>query len=534
MSNEKMVQELNRLVRARCPIIAIQTSETERVVDAIIDMVVYEAARSGDAHEKLFSWTVSRGLFRILTQAEKVDGAQLHPGDSVKVQDPAVEPHVEAFEILQHIVDNDQSGIYILKDLHPFLQAPEVLRSLRDVAEALIKQYKTVILLSPHLDIPGDARKDVKVIDWPLPQTAELAEQVEAFIEHQRVTNRLNGGQARLVRALQGLTTNEADQVLAQSVITYGQLDERAIDFVIQAKADIIKESGALEFYPAQVGQEDVGGLDNLKRWLIAAGLANTQDAQAFGMKPARGVLTVGVPGCGKSLTAKMVSSLWNVPLLRLDIGALFGGLVGQSEQQTRDALKIARAVAPCVLWIDEIEKALGSQGGEQDGGTSARVLGSILTWMEENTGSGVFIFATANDISKLRPELIRRFSEKFFVDLPVTAERATILTIHLQKAKRNPDDFDIQAIAEAMQDFTGAEIEETVQQALWRAFPEHRDINTDDLLVVAAETVPLATTMAEQINAMRSWATRAKNASSAQRESQHQVVREMQRALKM
>jgi len=527
------VQELNRLVRARCPIIAINSAESTRVMDSIIDMIVLEAARTNKEHKQLFVWTVSQGLFRVLTRAEKIDGAQCFTGDSVLVTEPNVEPNVEAFLALQNIATQAPDGIYVLKDAHPYLNAPEVLRSLRDCAESLIKQKKTVILLSPHVAVPQDARKDVKVIDWPLPDNTELEAQIDTFIDQQGVSDRLNGGRAQLVRALQGLTANEADQVLAQAVITNGQLDERAIAYCIQAKAEIIGESGALEFFPAQVGLEDVGGLDNLKRWLQAAGLANTQDAQAYGMKPARGVLTVGVPGCGKSLTAKMVSSLWNVPLLRLDVGALFGGLVGQSEEQTRDALKIARAVAPCILWIDEIEKALGSGGGEQDGGTSSRVLGSILTWMEENTGSGVFVFATANDIGKLRPELIRRFSEKFFVDLPTADERATILNIHLHKAKRDPADFDVDAVAEAMVDFTGAEVEETVQQALWRAFPEHRDIDTDDLLTVAAETVPLVTTMREQIEAMRQWATRAKSASSAQR-VQKQVVRESRRALEM
>jgi len=517
MNSKQTQAKLYRMIRARQPVIAVQSYETARVLDSIIGIIDADAERTGDRKE-LFVWSVTQGLRRMGTKA-----GELYDMDAPK-NPPALRAEDEAEALPMLIVEEfgdaeDEPAlncIFVIKDMHPFLGNPLVARGIRDLAEVLTGRRQTVIMVSPSFSLPGDLRKDVAMIDWPLPDAEELDAHIDDFLFRVQRESALNGDKASLVQALQGLSKQEADAVLASAVIEHGELDARAIKFCLEQKAGIIRESGALEYYPADVSKGDVGGLDMLKQWLDSAGLSNSPQAREFGIEPARGTLVVGVPGCGKSLTAKMVSAMWNQPLLRLDVGALFGSLVGESEEQARNALKIASAVAPCILWIDEIEKALGSGGGESDGGTSKRVLGTILTWMEEQ-GNGVFIFATANDITSLRPELVRRFSEVFFVDLPGEAEREEIISIHLMKVNRKPDDFDLSAVVKATNDFTGAELEKVVQSALWVAFKEGHEVNTDDLLQAAGDTVPLSVTMADGIKAMRTWSTKAKPASSKQ-----------------
>lgn len=509
MQEHPATAKIARLIRARYPIVAVQSHEENRVGEHILAIAQAQS-------KTLYTWTVSQGI------------QQVHPEPEAQMDGGATMDPVAA---LQYVLGNGTptdeepngpAAIYLFKDMHPFVSGERadhvVIRALRDVAAALIKRHQTVILLSPQIQISGDLEKDVVVVDFPLPTPVELAEQVENFIANlpERVDCRLNGGSRDVIRALQGLTAVEADAVLAQAVIALGHLDIDAIPFILEAKAEIIRQSGALEYYPEQTTYSDIGGLDLLKAWCRESEIAFTDEAQAYGVEPDRGMLIVGVPGCGKSLTAKAVAG-GTRPLLRLDVGALFGSLVGQSEAQTRSALKIAEAVAPCILWIDEIEKALGSSGGEMDGGTSVRVLGTILTWMEE-TKAPVFIVATANDIDSLRPELIRRFSEVFFVDLPNSDERAEILAIHLNKRKRNPENFDLGRVVKATQTFTGSELEKIVQGALRRAFANGKqEITDDDLVTVAEAMVPLATTMSAGIAQMREWATRARPASSRQ-----------------
>ena len=502
------IDKITRLIKARYPIVAVVSHEEGRVCEALRGIA--------DAQDKaLYEWTISAGM----RQITPIEGANDALADPVAV--------------LQWIVaqDGGDPAIFILKDLHPFTENPVVLRNLRDCARALISRRQTIVLLSPAFTVPPDAEKDVAVVDFPLPTADEIARQVEVFIENlpAGVDCELNGGREAVIRALQGLTAIEADAVLAQAVVALRHLDTDAIPFILEQKAEIIRKSGALEYYPEQASYADIGGLDLLKAWARESEGAFTAEAAEYGIEAPRGVLIVGVPGCGKSLTAKAIAG-GTRPLLRLDVGALFGSLVGQSEAQTRNALKVAEAVAPCVVWVDEIEKALGGVGSELDGGTSVRVLGTILTWMQE-TKAPVFLCATANDAGSLRPELVRRFSEVFFVDLPNEQERIDILSIHLSKRGRNPSGFALGAVAQATAEFTGSELEKVVQGALRRAFADlpapacaggqaggKREVTTDDLLAVTAEMVPLATTMATGIAAMREWAARARPASSKQR----------------
>lgn len=501
------VERIDRLVRARCPLIILRSPEEARVERYLLVDVAH-----GERPRTPYVWTISGGL-------QKVDGA-----DRCVVAEDTADP----LAALRWVLGNAPSGrdpkasLYVFKDLHPWAQRaspqydPVIVRALRDAAQALIERHQTLVLLSPAFDVPADLEADVTVVDFPLPAPAELREQVEVFAE--RLPHRTPVDPECLpliVRALRGLPAAEAEQCLAQAVVQNRGLDRRAVPLILGEKAQIIRKSGALEYYPEQASYADIGGLDLLKAWCRQAEAAFSAEAAEYGIEPPRGVLLVGVPGCGKSLTAKAIAG-GTRPLLRLDVGALFTAELGGSESRMRQALQVAEAVEG-VLWIDEIEKALGSGGGELDGGTAQRVLGGLLTWMQE-TRAAVLIVATANDIRALRPELVRRFGEVFFIDLPTEDERREIFAIHLAKRRRDPGAFDLDAAAAQTQDFAGSEIERVVAGALRRAFAGGgRQVTTEDLMAVARETVPLATTMAEPLAHMREWARRARPASSRQ-----------------
>ena len=508
----KTIQQLDTMIRARTPIIAIESPEEARV-ESEIKLMLKRHNANGGTKKALVTWTISQGFTQVEPEAK----------DAPK---PAPDPTQALLKAAN--TPAETPTVYIFKDMHPYLErVPQAVRALRDAATALTRNRSTIILLSPNITIPEDAKKDVRVIEFPLPNADELGEQLDAFVDdlHKNapeVPINLTDSRGKLIRALQGLTRSEADGVLAQAAITHRCLDARAIEFVMAAKGQIIKESGALEYFAEKASYGEIGGLDLLKVWAREAEMAATPEARDAGIEAPRGVLLVGIPGCGKSLTAKAIAG-GNRPLLRLDVGALFQGIVGGSEAATRNALRVAEAVAPAVLWIDEIEKALGSSGGELDGGTSKRVLGTLLTWMQESH-SDVFIVATANDIAQLRPELIRRFDETFFVDLPQASERREILSIHLSKRGRNPQDYDLDAMVEATDQFTGSELEKVVKASMRRAFVARREMIDADLLTVTAETVKLVDTMTDGIQQMRQWATRARPASSVQ-ETGHQVA---------
>lgn len=504
------VERLERLIKARTPVIAIGSPEEARVCSFI-----QQVARTQG--KQVVEWSASVGFQQTVPEPAQgqIDLSKLNPQKFTPTKallKVAYEP-------------SDQPTIYVFKDLTPYVAKNDrVRRSLRDVfAQVRSRPGDTLIILDAAPSIPDDIKKNVTMVDFPLPSKAELETAVETFaanLDSSRFSVNLNGQKPELVRALQGLTAVEADNVLAQCVAQYRTLDERAIDFVLEAKAQIIKDSGALEFYPQRADYGEIGGLDLLKDWAKQAKAAQSPEARKFGIEPPRGVLLVGVSGCGKSLTAKAIAGD-TMPLLRLDMGALFGGRVGESEENTRRALKVANAVSPCVLWMDEVEKGLGSGGAERDGGTSQRVLGTILTWMEEKA-EDVFIVATANDADALRAELVQRFSAVFFIDLPDASTRRDIIEIHIAKKGRNPKDFDVSAVVDTTENFSGREIRDLVNESLMRAFQQGHELDTSDFLTVATQTVTSAVTMKDQIARMRSWASRARPASSTQ-ETGHQ-----------
>lgn len=472
---------LDQLIRARYPIIAVESNEERRVVRAI----------QGVARSKaVVGWTVTRGFAALDDQSCTLTGEGADP-----------------IAALQSILAyTGKPTLFVLRDLHPFLPDAIVTRALRDIAAALTDTKHTVILVSPHLAVPPDLEKDIVVLDFPLPDESERATLLHTFADDlpDGVPVHLNGDTGALVEALSGLTETEILNVLASAAIATGELAMSAIGEILKLKAQIIKASGVLEFFPSSAAYDQIGGLDALKAYVREREGAFSREAASYGIEQPRGVLMVGVPGAGKSLTAKVVGGGVR-PLLRLDMGALMGSLVGESEGKLRLALRVAEAVRG-VLWFDEIEKALGGTG-DLDGGTSLRMVGTLLTWMQEQQ-AGVYVVATANDVRGLRPELLRRFDDIFWVDLPDADARADIFCIHLRKRGRDADSFDLAALAEAANGFTGAEIEKAVQSALFRGWSDNRRaITTADVLLAVTTTVPISRTMSTQIEELRAWA---------------------------
>ena len=496
--------EIETLIRARYPILYVISSEEMRV-----QSVVEEIAQK--RQKKVFEWSYSTGVVPAGTSL------QSHQGRNGDTKDPLM--------ALDQVIEQVEPAIFVFKDLHPFLGRNNfaVIRKLKEIALHLKNSYKTIVLISPVLEIPTELEKEITVLNFPLPSREDLSALLDKIIEDVRQFKRVQielaeAGRERLLQAALGLTLGEAENVFAKIIVKSERLSGADVNEVFAEKQQIIRKSGLLEYCASVESFANIGGLAVLKDWLNKRSAAFTVEARAFGLPAPKGILMLGVQGCGKSLCAKAVSNQWQLPLLRFDMGRMFGSLVGSSEENVRRAIAVAESVAPTILWVDEIDKAFaGSQGsGASDGGTTARVFGTFLTWLSEKTAP-VFVVATANDISQLPPELLRkgRLDEIFFVDLPSLEERAEIFRIHLTRRQRAADQFDLPALAEASRDCSGAEIEEAINSALYDAFYERRDITTESVLATLAETVPLAKTMDEQISRLRHWAEgRARNAS--------------------
>jgi hypothetical protein len=502
--------ELETLIRARYPIIYIISSEEMRV-----QALVTEIARK--RQKKAFEWSYSTGIVPAGTSIQ----SQKHRNAATK--DPLM--------ALDQVIEQVEPAIFIFKDFHPFLTRNNfaIVRKLKEIALHLKNSFKTIILISPVMEIPTELEKEITVLNYPLPSRDDLSVLLDKIIaevsQFKQVKIDLEEeGRERLLQAALGLTLGEAENVFAKIIVKDERLSGDDVNEVFAEKQQIIRKSGLLEYYASEESFANVGGLAILKEWLNKRAVAFTKEARAFGLPAPKGILMLGVQGCGKSLCAKAVSNQWQLPLLRFDMGRMFGSLVGSSEENVRRAIAVAESVAPAILWVDEIDKAFaGSQGsGASDGGTTARVFGTFLTWLSEKKAP-VFVVATANDISQLPPELLRkgRLDEIFFVDLPSRNERLEVFRIHLNKRGRDATAFDLEALAETSKDFSGAEIEEAINSALYDAFYAKQDITTEHVLIALEQTVPLARTMDEQINRLRSWAEgRARNASVA-RETQ-------------
>lgn len=490
------VAELEELVRARHPLIAIESAEEARVEAVVAGL----ARRLG---KPLLTWSCTRGL--------QPAGA---PAPSRRNHAPATTDPIAA---LEEVMARVEPALFLFRDLHPWLsrQHPAVVRHLREIARELKESRKTLLLLTPRWEPPYELETEAALVRFPLPDESELLgllAGLEADLAgHQEVALELEAAvRQRLAQATLGLTYNEAETALARILVRHGRLGTDSIPGLLEEKQRVIARTGLLEFCPLTEDFSTMGGLEGLKQWLRVRERAFGPEARAFGLPAPRGVLLLGVQGCGKSLSAKAAAALWQVPLLRFDAGRLFSSLVGSSEENARRAIAVAESVAPAVLWIDELDKAFAGlrSSGATDSGTTARVFGTLLTWLAEKQAP-VFVAATANDLSGLPPELLRkgRFDELFFVDLPQPEERREILSIHLAKRGRVAAAFDLDRLVRAAEGRSGAEIEQAIVDALCEAFHAGHEVTTDDIAGALEATVPLARTMAEQVSGLRQWA---------------------------
>lgn len=497
------LHEIDVLVRAKYPILYLVTHEEERAEKIICDVARLQ-------NKRCYSWSYTRGL--------------LEAGTDLQMKKKISEATTDPFEAMNAVIDNVENAIFIFKDLHPFLKDPRIVRRLRELAAFLRDSPRTLFLVSPSLVIPCELEKEITVIEFGFPTPEEINQKIDEMIELVRNNPRVKinlpqPDRERLIKACSGLTLREIENVLSKTLISQLKLDGEDFRAILEEKEQIIRKSGILEFYAATEAFKNVGGLENLKAWLEKRRLAFSEKARAFGCTPPKGIMLLGVQGCGKSLVAKAVSSLWNVPLLRLDMGRIFSSLVGSSEENVRRAIRTAESVAPAILWVDEVEKAFAGvqSSGAADSGVTSRVFGTFLTWLQEKT-SPVFVIATSNKIRDLPPELFRkgRFDDIFFVDLPLPAERKAIFAIHLQKKGRDPQTFDLERLASASEGYSGAEIEEAIGSAIYEAFALDQPLSTDLILKALSETYPLSKTMKEEIDDLRRWASERARPASA------------------
>jgi len=539
----RSVQEIYDLIKALYPLIYVVSPEEERVERAIYEIC-------DDRGRRFVVWSITEGF----SDKEYSDGKRLFVEKKretgVKGQkQPLAKDVKDPTKALEVIDKHEEDAVFVLRDFHPYLTDPVIVRKLRDMCKnfsvyGASKFKKHIILLSPIFKAPLELEKDMAVVDFELPGREEIQLFLEETIGKVPMKDWVHiktmkdpQERERVIEAARGLTGNEIRSVFLKSLVRTRDLD---IETILSEKKHIIRKSGILEFFESSEQWEDIGGLEVLKDWLRKRERAFSQEARDFGLPVPKGILLIGVPGCGKSLTAKAVSNRWKMPLLRLDVGKVFSSLVGSSEENIRRAIKTAEAVAPCILWLDELEKGFSGtrSSAESDAGTAARVFASFITWLQEKQ-SPVFVIATANDVSLLPPELLRkgRFDEIFFVDLPTKEERKQIIKIHLNKVnKRRSSDkrldldrYDIDKIATLSHGYSGAELEQAIISALYDAFEAGTDLTTEGILKSKDEIIPLAVTMKEAIDSMREWAkSRARWASKKEEEKAEQAQLEV------
>ena len=510
---EDVFSNIKNMIKANFPLLYLTTSEYSRITQKIR--------------------TIAFGLEYNFHSWDCVDGLMTHEKDAsnklkmiLKHKDSIGKDYLALLEYIRKgLVHNndDTKEIFLVEDFHKYFEIDEVVVNLRKLSVELKSCNKHLIFLSPFYKLPEELEKYLTVVNLPLPDRKDLKTRLKVISRDEQINEDL---EKYLIDAALGLTDTEADLAFRLAKEKVGLNSKDAVQIIANEKEQIIKKSGVLDYYQVNMDLEkSVGGLDPLKEWLKQRSKSFERKAKDFGLKEPKGILLIGVPGCGKSLTAKCVATEWKQPLLRLDIGKIFQAEVGSSENNIRHAIFTAEAVAPCVLWIDEIEKGLSVGGGEKDGGTNSRVFSTILTWMQEKT-KPVFVVATANNISDLPPELLRkgRFDEIFFVDLPTKDERRNIFKIHLEKFKQKSIQ-DYNFLAEKSKYFSGAEIEESIKEAMFLAYNENSDneqISLKHLEQAMSQIVPLSQTMKKKIDGLREWAsTRARPASKSKNDEQ-------------
>ena len=485
-------EELKLLIRSRYPIVYLLTFEEDRAAKMIEGI-------AADLKKKVETWSIT---------SERSGGA----------------PNVKAAGALDRIITSGEPSIFVFRDFHPYLEDEVVIRAMRDVVYDFSRSHKTMVIIAPVQKIPQELEKDITILDLPMPGRGEIRailDEALAFAERNpKLTASLDEeGKNSVVNASLGLTLREARRIFSKAMLNDHVFDEKDIDLVLFEKKQLIRKSASLDYYDTRETISDVGGMDALKNWLTARSHSFTQRARDYGLPLPKGLLLLGVQGCGKSLTAKAVASLWSQPLLRLDMGRIFSSFIGSSEENMRRAIATAESLAPVILWIDEIEKGFSGikSSGATDAGVTARIFGTFLTWMQEKT-KAVFVIATANSISDLPPELLRkgRFDDIFFIDLPKESERSEIFRIHIEKRKRQAANYSLTELVAASEGFSGAEIEMAVIEAMYSGFAAKREFATEDILIALRSSVPLSRTMAEDIDSLLRWAKeRARMASN-------------------
>ncbi len=500
----RIVLQLSRLFRARFPYVYITTWEEERAINLI--KRISKSEKLIRIPREVYVWTQTNGF---ILDGQKIDGTQS--------PDKAID----------FIRDCNKNSVFIMCDFHVYFGVKgrqvdyNVVRKLRDNLSDLktSKFRKNVIFLASELLIPETMQKELTILDMPLPTLSEIKSKFDKMITQntQIDTSELDADtKEKLCKAAMGLTLQEAENAFALAMVNDGKVDINDLNIILSEKMQVIKKTGILEFINTDIKITDVGGLENLKNWLNKRNNSWSESAKKYCLPAPKGVLITGVPGCGKSLTAKAMSAAWQLPLLKLDFGKIFSGIVGSSEENMRKAIKTAEAVAPSILWVDEIEKSLSGLNSNGDSGTSSRIFGTFLTWMQEKTAP-VFVIATANNINSLPAELLRkgRFDEIFFVDLPTLRERKEIFKLHLSKrlkdkevaSKIDLNDNLYTELAQMTEGFVGAEIEQVVISALYEAYFNKRPLDFSDLANTIKNVVPLSVTQKEQILAIRQWA---------------------------
>jgi len=422
----------------------------------------------------------------------------------------------EPAQALSNLEAMSLEAAFVLKDFHRHMDDPVVVRRLRDVGQKFSANRRTVVITAPSITIPAELGSLVEFLELPLPDKLRLRQIIDEMTVRVGKTRTLKrsldaAGLDTMANNLRGLTEEEAERAASQAIVTrYGVTAETVTD-VLEAKKDQLRHSGMLEFIDASENLTSVGGLDNLKSWLAQRRGTWEDAARDFGLEPPRGAIILGVQGCGKSMCARAIAGEWKLPLVKFDTAAIFDKYIGETEKRIQKVFRVAEGLAPCVFWIDELEKVFAGSGPDSasvDAGVSSRILAAFLSWMQDRKAP-VFVAATCNNVTALPPELIRkgRFDELFFVDLPNQTERKQIVAIHLQRRKRNPADFDLDRIAMAAKGFSGAEIEAALQTALYAAFSNKQPVNTQSLLDALKATVPLSVTRSEEIEQLRAWA---------------------------
>nr|YP_010336894.1 hypothetical protein MW574_pgp188 [Madagascaria erythrocladioides]QUE28931.1 Ycf46 [Madagascaria erythrocladioides]UNJ16479.1 hypothetical protein [Madagascaria erythrocladioides] len=483
------IKELELLLKSRHSIVYIITYEEERLEYAFKTLIENKYDTSF-----IFCW-------------DFITGFQGNPNDyGVASKNPLL-----ALDFIEKF-DSEINTFFILKDFNVFLNDTSVIRKMRNLVRNLNQSSKNIVIIASELNLPNSLQEIVTVLNFPLPNTSEIRNEIILLLNkfNKPVDDFLLN---KIIKSCQGLSIERIRRVVFKILIEYKNLSFKSLELILNEKKNIINQTQILEFCPPEATLKDIGGLDNLKEWLNLRSKSFSEQAALYGLPSPKGLMLVGIQGTGKSLTAKVVANEWQLPLLRLDVGKLFGGVVGESESRVRQMIQVAESLAPCVLWIDEIDKAFRGLGMSGDSGTSSRVFASFITWLSEKR-SQVFVVATANDIYSLPPELLRkgRFDEVFFISLPTYKERKDIFRVHISRLRPTKiENYDISELSKISDNFSGAEIQQCIVEAMYKAFSEERDFCNQDIYEAVESMVPLSYTHSESIESIQNWALTGK-----------------------